>query len=117
MGRKTYESISKPLSNRTNIVITNGGYYIPSEHFGKIAYTKSLKAAIDYVTERDGVAFIIGGARIYQTAFYLGVVDRIYLTIIKNVHKCDVYFPQIPDNFKVVDSQDFKDRINLILEA
>ena len=79
MGRKTYESIGKPLPGRTNIVITrNAGF-----HAKGIEVTRSLDEALAMAKEiaaRDGVdeIVVIGGAEIYAAA--IPVADRLYIT-------------------------------------
>ena len=75
MGRKTYESIGKPLSGRTNIIITRQ----PDYRVENCQVASSLEAAIALCQNEDEI-FIGGGADIYQQA--LEVANRIYLTII-----------------------------------
>ena len=114
MGRKTYESIGKPLPNRLNIVISREKH----ENDIDLIWVKSLKDAVclaNKIIERDWEKysiyekllaahkkqlFIIGGASIYKEALEEGIVDRIYLTRIKKtVNDADAYFPQL-DYFK-----------------
>lgn len=81
MGRKTYESIGKPLPNRRNIVLTSKSIQnLPDKDF--IMTFDDLKLAIDWCKQKpkDIETFIIGGAQIYQTALEENLVDRIYLT-------------------------------------
>ncbi|HIA35922.1 MAG TPA: dihydrofolate reductase, partial [Flavobacteriales bacterium] len=73
MGRKTHESVGRPLPNRVNIVISRSADYTAD---GCIV-VQSLKEAIDTVVD-DSEAFICGGAEIYKQA--LDVADRMYLT-------------------------------------
>lgn len=85
MGSKTYESIGKPLPNRTNIIITrNEEYDAP----GAII-THSLEEAIEKAG--DGEVFIIGGAQIYTLA--LPFADKLYLTLINDEKEADAFFP------------------------
>ncbi len=92
MGRKTYDSIGRPLPNRTNIVITrNSDFSAPG-----VKVVNSLEAALELA---EGVNFIngvdetmvIGGASIYQEA--LPKADRLYLTHVHAQVKGDAYFP------------------------
>jgi dihydrofolate reductase len=88
MGRKTFESIGRPLPNRTNIIITrNADYKIDG-----CLITNSLEAAISKAREIDQQEiFIIGGAEIYKQA--LPFTDKLYLTIIQEEKEGDVFFP------------------------
>jgi len=84
MGRKTYESIGKPLSGRTNIIITRQQNY----QAGGCLIAASLERAIS-LCQDDNEIFIIGGATIYQQA--LEFANRIYLTIIHEEFKGDTF--------------------------
>jgi dihydrofolate reductase len=89
MGRKTYESIGKPLPNRTNIICTrNPEYSAP----GCIVVTSALQA-IHSIAEDSSQIFIIGGAEIYQ--LFMPMIERIYLTIVHHVFDGDAYFPEL----------------------
>ena len=91
MGRKTYESIGKPLPNRRNIVITR-------QEDLTIAGVEIVHSLADAVTlcEKDLELFIIGGAEIYQHA--LPETNRIYLTTVHKDYDADVFFPQLTVN-------------------
>jgi dihydrofolate reductase len=87
MGRKTFESIGKPLPNRTNIVITRDKNW---RHEGaKVAH--SLEDAIATASLIDPEIFIIGGAQIYEQA--LPHADRLYLTLIDDSKEGDAFLP------------------------
>jgi dihydrofolate reductase len=87
MGRKTFDSIGRPLPNRRNIVITRNAEW---QHAGVEAVT-SLDAAKALVG--DNQAFIIGGAQIYTDT--VGQVDRLIVTKIDKSFDCDAFFPAI----------------------
>jgi dihydrofolate reductase len=94
MGRKTYDSIGRPLPNRTNIVITrNPDFTAPG-----VKVVVSLEAAIElakevnYINDVDEV-MIIGGASIYESA--LPIADRLYLTHVHAEVEGDAYFPEM----------------------
>ncbi|GAA4088231.1 dihydrofolate reductase [Mucilaginibacter panaciglaebae] len=87
MGRKTYDSVGKPLPNRRNIVITRQQIEIAG-----CEVVNSLQAALDLCRSQDEV-FIVGGAEIYKQAMPL--TDRIYLTIVHENFEGDTYFPEI----------------------
>jgi dihydrofolate reductase len=86
MGRKTFDSIKKPLPNRTNIVITRN---INFEADGVLVFN-NLNMAIQKAKETNKEIFIIGGADIYTQSIPL--VDKIYLTKIDASPEGDAYF-------------------------
>ena len=85
MGRKTYESLGRPLPNRTNVVISR----TQSEIEG-CTVVNSLEQAIALFPNEEEV-FVIGGAQIYALA--LDVADRIYLTRVEHDYEGDTSFP------------------------
>lgn len=88
MGRKTYESIGKPLSGRKNIVLTsNRSYQAPG---CKIVH--SFKQALEIVEGTEEV-MVIGGSTVYKS--FLPLAGRIYLTLIDADFDGDVYFPEL----------------------
>ena len=90
MGRRTFESIGRPLDGRTNIVLSRRtGYEAP----GCLAAT-SFEDAVALAREAgDGVGevMVIGGAEVYALA--LPVAERLYLTRVQGRFEGDVYFP------------------------
>ncbi|MCO5948710.1 dihydrofolate reductase [Mucilaginibacter flavidus] len=87
MGRKTYESVGKPLPNRRNIIITRQDIQIEG-----CEVVNSIKAALELCrTERE--VFIVGGAEIYKQSLHL--TDRIYLTVVHKQFEGDSFFPEI----------------------
>lgn len=89
MGRKTYQSIGRPLPNRRNIVISTGFSEDGVEVYGNLG--DALKACIG-----EDEVFIIGGATLYSKAFDLDMVDRVYMTIVHAEFEGDTYF-QLPN--------------------
>ncbi|VVC76850.1 Dihydrofolate reductase [Aquicella siphonis] len=98
MGRKTYESIGRPLPHRTNIIMTrNAALRIP----GCIVVTSFKEALAHAAAEDKREVFIIGGAEIYQQS--LPYLDRIYLTIVHENFSGDAFFPELdPKDWKQV---------------
>lgn len=95
MGRKTFDSIGRPLPNRRNIVISRNPDW---QHTGVDVVT-SVAAAQELVAGQD--AFIIGGAQIYEQA--LSSADRLIVTEIHQRFDCDAFFPAIdPTKWKEV---------------
>lgn len=88
MGRKTFESIGKPLPNRTTIIVTRNKDY---KQAGCLI-ANSLSQAITLVTNDDN-PFIIGGAQIYKQA--IKIADKLDITYIHHNFEADVFFPEI----------------------
>lgn len=93
MGRKTFDSLKKPLKDRINIVITSKDIVTNSEE--KIYAVKSVEEAISLaksLTMND--IFIIGGASIYKYALEHDLVDKIYIDYLsETVEDADAFFP------------------------
>ena len=87
MGRKTFESIGKPLPQRTNIVITRDKNYKKN---GCIV-VHSVKESLDAAKGANEI-MVIGGAQIYKE--FLPIADKIYLTIIDEDFDGDAHFPE-----------------------
>lgn len=91
MGRKTFESIGKPLPGRKSIVITRNSEW-QQDH---ITIVHSIEEAIKKAEALDvKEIFVIGGAQIFESSFPLA--GRIYLTRIHHRFDGDVHFPRIP---------------------
>lgn len=88
MGRKTFESLGKPLPNRKNIVITR------NRNFKKegVTMVNSLEEALAISKEKENI-YILGGAEIYSQAFPLA--DLLDLTLIHEHFEADTFFPVI----------------------
>ncbi len=92
MGRKSYESMGKPLPNRLNVIITRNKDYAVE---GALV-VHSLEEALQLAGEQNQKeVFILGGGEIYRQALEKKVVDRIYLTEIKESFEGDTYFPEL----------------------
>jgi dihydrofolate reductase len=99
MGRKTYESIGKPLPNRLNIVITREKNSVID---GCIT-VNSIKDAIRKAGT-DKEIFIIGGGEIYKKS--LKFADKVYLTKIHQTIEGDTHFPTLSDKWKEINRED-----------
>jgi dihydrofolate reductase len=92
MGRKTYESIGKPLPGRTSVVVTrNAGYSVPG-----VIVVHSLKQALASCGNDEEI-FVIGGAELYRQA--IKFADRIYLTEIDADISGDAHFTEFDSRF------------------
>jgi len=88
MGRKTYDSVGKPLPNRRNIIITrNKDLEIPG-----VEIVASMDEALALCQEEEEV-YVIGGAQIYASSMHL--TDKIYLTRVHQSFEADSFFPEI----------------------
>lgn len=103
LGRKTYESMSsyyqksgRPMPGRLYIVVTHDKNYKADNE--KVVIANSLSSAVEKTRLRQGFGgqgeiFIIGGGQIFKEAIDEGIVDRLYLTIVKGDFNCDTFFP------------------------
>lgn len=87
MGRKTFDSIGRPLPNRRNIVITRNADW---RHEG-VEAVGSVEAALALLDGAPG--FVIGGAEIYRQAMPLA--DQLIITEIARTFHCDAFFPEL----------------------
>lgn len=87
MGRKTYESIGRPLPGRTMVVLTRQKDYAPEG----VRVAHSLEQALELA--RGGEVFIAGGADLYQQT--LERLGRLYLTRIERDYAGDTFFPEV----------------------
>ncbi len=90
MGRKTYESIGRPLPGRTTIIVTRNPIYQPEG----CLVAHSLETALEFARlDQEDEVFIIGGGEIFNQA--IDIADRIYLTRVHTSLPADVHFPDI----------------------
>ena len=89
MGRKTFESLGRPLPNRTNIVVTRDQNW----NAEGIEIASSLPKAIEAAKKIDDDIYIIGGGNIYKQAMELA--DVLYITEVHHEFDGDTYFPEI----------------------
>lgn len=94
MGRKTFESIGKPLPNRETIVVSRSQFTHPG-----VRTVKSLEELRTIANERQ--VFICGGAQIYTQM--LPMCSDLYLTLVKRAVEGDAFFPPFEDRFEWVE--------------
>jgi len=87
MGRKTFESIGKPLPERTNIIITRDQNYKAEGCIVVHSVDEAIKAA-----EGSKEAMVIGGSQIYKE--FLPIANKMYITLIDADFNGDTYFPE-----------------------
>lgn len=93
MGRKTYESIGRPLPNRKNFVLSRSEQNPADE----VTYFQSIEDAVQAIETED--AFIIGGEDLFRQTF--GLIDGIYLSRIERNYDGDAIYPDIPEIFQL----------------
>ena len=114
MGRKTFESIGKPLPGRTNFILSRAQHVYPPRFVEGLYPTdtshvqvfNSIGNAIGAV--RTPNAYIIGGAEIYKDT--IRNVDGIYLTRIDADYEGDAFYPEVPDWFEEVEVQGLREK-------
>lgn len=97
MGRKTYDSIGRPLPNRTNIVLTKDLNFAPEG----VTVIHTVEEALSLFPHYPEV-FIIGGGQIYN--LLLPFVDNLYITLVQTEIDADTFFPEYSHLFKQVDA-------------
>ncbi|MBI5613431.1 dihydrofolate reductase [Candidatus Gottesmanbacteria bacterium] len=101
MGRKTFQSIGKPLPGRTNIVISSDITFRASG----VVVSRSLDEALELARKSVGnnEIFVIGGGSVYAQA--LGKTDRLYLTLVDAKAEADAFFPDYSKFTKNISSE------------
>lgn len=104
MGRKTYESIGKPLPNRTTIIVTRN-----KEYFQEGCLTaSSLEEAIE-ICKNEKTVCIVGGEQIYRQALENNLVDSLEITLVHHEFDADAFFPKIDITiWEEISREDFK---------
>ncbi|TDG34956.1 dihydrofolate reductase [Pedobacter changchengzhani] len=103
MGRKTFDSVGKPLPNRRNIIITRD----KNLKIDGVEVANSFDEAIEITKNEEQQVFIIGGSEIYRQA--LPSTTTLYLTTIHNSFDADTFFPEFNKNeWEVISKQAHK---------
>nr|AIA18188.1 Dihydrofolate reductase [uncultured bacterium] len=108
MGRKTFDSFPGLLPNRTHIVITRDPKAYHPEEVSPHVVVSSLEDGIAAAKNAAGAdeIFIFGGGQIFTEAIEKGLVDRLYLTIVKGDYSADTFFPEYGQFTKVIEKID-----------
>ncbi|WP_335869126.1 dihydrofolate reductase [Bacillus sp. 2205SS5-2] len=88
MGRKTFDSIGRPLPGRENIVLTRNEAFQHED----VTVFHSVEAILDYIRSIDKEVFIMGGAELYT--LFRDHVEKLYVTHIHESFIGDTYFPE-----------------------
>ena len=100
MGRKTYESIGRPLPGRLSIVITRDPDYTAEG----VVVVNNLDDGIEKAKEYAPEVMVIGGAEIFNLV--LDVADRLYITLIHSEFEGDTFFPAYEDDWELKSTSD-----------
>lgn len=112
MGRKTFESIGKPLSDRLNIVVsTTMPLLKPRDFWIARSFDEALVLAAS-INKEDREVMVIGGGELYKQA--LPVTNRIYLTVLNETWEGDILFPVLNYNEWVIIEQEKFDKHSFI---
>lgn len=98
MGRKTYDSLGKPLPKRVNIVVSRSAKKsdFPQDVILHTDIAKAVNEAKDIGDKQDlSEVFIVGGSEIYKQTLEKDLVDRIYLTRVFKTVKGDAFYPDV----------------------
>ena len=97
MGRKTFESIGRPLPGRETIILSRSGYSVPG-----IQTVESLTCLEGTLGDDKRIPFICGGAEIYRQT--LDLCSDLYLTQVKGLFEGDTFFPEFENHFEDVEA-------------
>jgi dihydrofolate reductase len=111
MGRKSFDTLGKPLKGRLNVVITNNPRYkLP---FDEVKVFQSLKESVKYFESlnRDKI-FIIGGGEIYKQA--IGFADEMIISIMDFKAEGDVFFPEFDKSVWNIVKRDRREQFEIV---
>lgn len=100
MGRKTFESIGKPLPGRLNIIVTRNKDYKAEGAVVVHVLSDAIEKAKEYADE----VMVIGGAEIFTMS--LSIADRLYITKIKEEYNGDTFFPAYENEWHIIESSE-----------
>ena len=111
MGRKTFETLGKPLKGRLNIILTRNTDF--KYDFDEVKIFDSLENAYTFCEDHDyEKVFIIGGAQIYNQA--MSTADEMLISIMKFEAEGDVLFPKIDDNLWLIESREKRNEFEIL---
>lgn len=110
MGRKTFESIGRPLPGRTTIIVTRSANYQVENCLTAQSVEAALSMAEAIAESEAKPIFIAGGGDLYAQTIELA--DELHLTTIHTQADGDVYFPEVPKDFRLINEESFESNIN-----
>ncbi len=110
MGRKTWESLGRPLPGRQNIVLTRNAAY---EAEGAVVITDLSQ--LESVELQDPEIMVIGGAQLY--AQMLPLMQRLHVSEVQGMHEVDTWFPEFAQHFASrIPQQEFEGFVHVLYE-
>ncbi len=106
-GKKTFESLPKPLPNRLNVVLSSTLKNTLEETPNVVVFSK-ISDAIDFCKKqvtRPEEVFVCGGAQVYTDTMHLA--KKIYLTFIKKPYEGDRFYPDLGEDFEMMSERQF----------
>jgi dihydrofolate reductase len=111
MGRKSFDTLGKPLKGRLNVIITNNPDY--KVHFEEVKIFHSLKSAVDHFESlKQDKIFIIGGGEIYKQA--MAFADEMIISIMDFEAEGDVLFPEIDEKIWGIKSSEKREQFEIV---
>ncbi|HLC20143.1 MAG TPA: dihydrofolate reductase [Candidatus Nanoarchaeia archaeon] len=110
MGRKTYDSIKRPMPNRHNIVVSRTVTTIPG-----VEVCPTLDIALKRAEEHKKTIFIIGGSQIFAEALSKGYVDKMYLSFVTKEYDGDTYFPEFNESDWTIEKREVHDEFEFVV--
>ena len=120
MGRKTYESIGKPLENRINVILTKDHEFVGTLNAEDIFITNNLRIynsfnqlykKLNELSENDTV-FVIGGRQLYKQFLDKSLIDEMFISHIKGNFEGDTKFPFVDfKKYSLIHKKDYKEFI------
>ncbi len=104
MGRKSYESIGRPLPGRTNVVVTRNEHYRPDG----VEVFSSLKSVFEHFSKTEKEIFVIGGGEIYRQT--LETAHILHISHVETrVEDADTYFPEVNwEDWEMTDEEKYE---------
>lgn len=111
MGRKTFASLGRLLPKRSHVVITRDASRLETLSFQPESIVSSLEEALEKAKTFEGSEeiFIFGGGQIFTEAIEKGLVDRLYLTVVKGEYEADTFFPDYSMFTKVLNKEEHEE--------
>ena len=111
MGSKTWESLPvQPLKNRDNLILSRKD----NENGEGFSYFKNIDDVLKHCKNKDyDVVWVVGGAEIYKLFLDNILIDNIYLSRVCKEYECNIFFPNIPDNYRFIEKKSINNNIEL----
>ncbi len=110
MGRKTYDSIGRPMPKRRNIIVSQS-----TDHIDKVEVAPTVEKALDMAKKANKPIFIIGGAQIYKYALDNKLVDKMYISYIKKEYDGDTTFPHFDEDEWEIEKREEHDEWDFVV--